>query len=78
MILYVQLNEFGLSCIWCFSFNAIDMLERLRGKRLMFVGDSISESQWESMVCMLQAVIPTNKKTMVHQSSLTIFKALVS
>lgn len=58
------------------SFNARDMLERLRGKRLMFVGDSISQSQWESMVCMLQAVIPSNKKTMISQSSLTIFKAL--
>lgn len=58
------------------SFNASDMLERLRGKRLMFVGDSISQSQWESMVCMLQAVIPANKKTIVHQSSLKIFKAL--
>lgn len=58
------------------SFNARDMLERLRGKRLMFVGDSISEDQWESMVCMLQAYIPANKKTVIRQSSLTIFKAL--
>jgi len=57
-------------------FNAKDMLWKLRGKRLMFVGDSITRSQWESMVCMLQAVIPSNKKTMIDRSPLTIFKAL--
>lgn len=57
-------------------FNARDLLWRLRGKRLMFVGDSISRSQWESMVCLLQAVIPDNKKTIISRSTLTIFKAL--
>eukprot|EP00253_Pinus_taeda_P017741 PITA_17741 len=57
-------------------FNATDMLWRLRRKRLMFVGDSISRSQWESMVCILQAVIPSNRETMIYRTSLTIFKAL--
>eukprot|EP00250_Pteridium_aquilinum_P009200 c18509_g2_i1 orf=202-1938(-) len=34
-------------------FNAVEMLERLRGKRVVFVGDSIGRNQWESMLCML-------------------------
>lgn len=34
-------------------FNAEEMLERLRGKRVVFVGDSIGRNQWESMLCML-------------------------
>ncbi|KAH9296140.1 hypothetical protein KI387_039728, partial [Taxus chinensis] len=61
-------------------FDARDMLERLRGKTLMFVGDSISRGQFESMLCLLQpALIPSNKKSMVEldaDSPLTTFKAL--
>ncbi|RWV97032.1 hypothetical protein GW17_00040208 [Ensete ventricosum] len=35
------------------KFNAQDVLERLRGKRVVFVGDSMSRTQWESLICML-------------------------
>ncbi|CAL1362903.1 unnamed protein product [Linum trigynum] len=35
------------------SFNARKVLEKLRGKRIVFVGDSLSRTQWESLVCML-------------------------
>ncbi|CAN6693674.1 unnamed protein product [Malus baccata var. baccata] len=34
-------------------FDARKMLEFIRGKRLVFVGDSINKNQWQSMVCML-------------------------
>ncbi|CAA0831664.1 Protein trichome berefringence-like 7 [Striga hermonthica] len=36
-------------------FNARKVLELLRGKRVVFVGDSLSRTQWESMVCMLMS-----------------------
>eukprot|EP01018_Ginkgo_biloba_P016806 Gb_26510 [translate_table: standard] len=39
-------------------FNASHMLERLRGKRLVYVGDSINRNQWESMLCLLRAAVP--------------------
>ncbi|XP_073306255.1 protein trichome birefringence-like 2 isoform X1 [Primulina huaijiensis] len=35
-------------------FNATDFLEGLRGKRLVFVGDSLNRNMWESLVCMLR------------------------
>ncbi|KAL6177049.1 hypothetical protein ACLB2K_053681 [Fragaria x ananassa] len=38
-------------------FNATKMLELIRGKRLVFVGDSINRNQWESMLCMLMGAV---------------------
>lgn len=30
------------------------MLELLKGKRLVFVGDSLNRNMWESMICILR------------------------
>ncbi|KAJ4757094.1 Protein trichome birefringence [Rhynchospora pubera] len=35
------------------TFDALKALEKLRGKRVVFVGDSMSRTQWESFICML-------------------------
>ncbi|XP_061350132.1 protein trichome birefringence-like 6 [Gastrolobium bilobum] len=43
-------------------FNATKMLELIRGKRLVFVGDSINRNQWESMLCMLLGAIRDPKR----------------
>ncbi|XP_008789200.2 protein trichome birefringence [Phoenix dactylifera] len=42
--------------------NATDMLERLRGKRLVFVGDSLNRNMWESLVCALRHSVKDKKK----------------
>ncbi|XP_004290565.1 PREDICTED: protein trichome berefringence-like 7 [Fragaria vesca subsp. vesca] len=34
-------------------FDARRVLEGLRGKRVVFVGDSLSRTQWESLICLL-------------------------
>ncbi|PWA73902.1 PMR5 N-terminal domain, PC-Esterase [Artemisia annua] len=36
------------------SLNATDFLERLRGKKMVFVGDSLNRNMWESLVCILR------------------------
>lgn len=57
--------------------NATEMWEKLRGKRLVFVGDSLNRGQWISMVCLLQSVVPADKKSMSPNAPLTIFRAKV-
>lgn len=55
--------------------NVMEMWEKLRGKRLMYVGDSLNRGQWISMVCLLHSVIPSDKRSMTPNAELTIFRA---
>ncbi|KAG2730550.1 hypothetical protein I3843_01G292900 [Carya illinoinensis] len=57
------------------SFNATLMLETLRGKRMMFVGDSLNRGQYVSFVCLLHSIIPKGAKSMETFDSLTVFTA---
>ena len=61
-----------------YSFNATLMLETLRGKRMMFVGDSLNRGQYVSMVCLLHKLIPEDEKSMETFDSLTVFTAKVT
>ncbi|XP_021736224.1 protein trichome birefringence-like 38 [Chenopodium quinoa] len=39
-------------------FDGQDFVTRFTGKKIMFVGDSLSLDQWQSFTCMLQASLP--------------------
>ncbi|KAL5983547.1 hypothetical protein ACLOJK_017634 [Asimina triloba] len=43
-------------------FNASNMLELIRGKRVVFAGDSINRNQWESMLCLLGGAVSDPKR----------------
>ncbi|KAM5560541.1 hypothetical protein ABKV19_021622 [Rosa sericea] len=73
---------FELCGIVCFRvktyklrFNATALLERLRNKRLVYVGDSLNRNQWVSMVCLIESAVPPELKSMHTNGSLTTFKA---
>ncbi|KAL3369251.1 hypothetical protein AABB24_009864, partial [Solanum stoloniferum] len=55
------------------SFNATLVLETLRGKRMLFVGDSLNRGQYVSMVCLVHRLIPENAKSMKTIGNFDVF-----
>lgn len=54
------------------------MLERLRGKRVTIVGDSLNRNQWESLACLLYSAIPASQAHIdVKNGVYKVFRAKV-
>ncbi|CAN0917115.1 Protein trichome birefringence-like 38 [Linum grandiflorum] len=49
-------------CILPRRFNGLEFLRRMRGKKIMFIGDSLSMNQYDSLLCLIHASIPPNSK----------------
>ncbi|KAL6520889.1 hypothetical protein OROGR_017458 [Orobanche gracilis] len=47
-------------------FNGTALLEKIRGKRLIFVGDSLNRNQWRSMLCLIESYLPASSKKVVE------------
>ncbi|XP_062186769.1 protein trichome birefringence-like 11 [Phragmites australis] len=54
-------------------FDAKKLLEILRNRRLLFIGDSIGRNQWESMLCMLSSAV-TDKSSVYEENGNPITK----
>ncbi|XP_010915618.1 protein trichome birefringence-like 39 [Elaeis guineensis] len=52
-------------------FDGKDFLWRWRGKKIMFVGDSISLNQWVSLNCMLLAAVPDTRSSFIRSDPLS-------
>lgn len=57
-------------------FDALFLLQRLRGKTILFIGDSLTNNQWQSMVCLLSSVLPQKGKKFMRGNPISSFKAL--
>ncbi|XP_009591917.1 protein trichome birefringence-like 33 [Nicotiana tomentosiformis] len=55
------------------SFNATLLLETLRGKRMLFVGDSLNRGQHHSLICLVNGLIPENAKSMETVGNFDVF-----
>jgi len=49
-------------------FDGKKFLERSIGKKIMFVGDSISNNMWQSLTCLLHIAVPNSNYTLTSQT----------
>ncbi|KAK2430337.1 protein PMR5 [Trifolium repens] len=57
-------------------FNGVEFLLKMKGKTVMFVGDSLGRNQWQSLICMLSAAVPHTQTQLVSGDPLSIFTFL--
>ncbi|KAL9152890.1 hypothetical protein ABFS82_10G012100 [Erythranthe guttata] len=55
------------------TFEARKLLEKLRGKKMLFVGDSVNRNQWESLICLLQTTVQPGKATWKMGAPLSVY-----
>ncbi|CAI8585863.1 unnamed protein product [Vicia faba] len=54
-------------------FNGVEFLMKMKGKTVMFVGDSLGRNQWQSLICMLSAAVPQSLTQLVSEDPLSTF-----
>ncbi|CAK8565948.1 unnamed protein product [Lathyrus sativus] len=57
-------------------FNGVQFLMGMKGKSIMFVGDSLGRNQWESLICMIYTAVPQSQTQLVRGEILSTFRFL--
>uniref|UniRef100_A0A1S3Y9Y7 Protein trichome birefringence-like 37 n=2 Tax=Nicotiana TaxID=4085 RepID=A0A1S3Y9Y7_TOBAC len=52
-------------------FDGKDFLKRWLGKKIMFVGDSLSLNMWESLACMLHSSVPNTTTSFTRKEAIS-------
>jgi hypothetical protein len=72
-ILYIKLYRqifylfFFLLKVMLFNrFDGVKFLETYKGKKITFVGDSISDNTWQSLACLLHIAVPESNYTLTR------------
>ncbi|KAI3474239.1 hypothetical protein Pfo_029027 [Paulownia fortunei] len=56
-------------------FNGRALLEKIRGKKLIFVGDSLNRNQWISLLCLIDSSLPpSSNKSLTLTGNLYFFQ----
>lgn len=56
----------------------MDFLVKYRGKKIMFVGDSLSLNQFNSLACMIHSWVPNTRTSFTKKDALSIITFQVS
>ncbi|KAG6437050.1 hypothetical protein SASPL_101957 [Salvia splendens] len=60
-----------------YRFNGTALLEKIRGKRVVFVGDSLNRNQWVSMLCLIESSLNQSlNKSVTRYENLFVFRAI--
>ncbi|XP_010524990.1 PREDICTED: protein trichome birefringence-like 39 [Tarenaya hassleriana] len=52
-------------------FNGLYFLRKMKGKKIMFVGDSLSSNMWQSLACLIYSWAPNSRFTLLRQKGLS-------
>ncbi|CAA0410697.1 unnamed protein product [Arabidopsis thaliana] len=58
------------------TFNGAQFLLKMKGKTIMFAGDSLGKNQWESLICLIVSSAPSTRTEMTRGLPLSTFRFL--
>ncbi|XP_010483461.1 PREDICTED: protein PMR5-like [Camelina sativa] len=58
------------------TFNGAEFLLKMKGKTIMFAGDSLGKNQWESLICLIMSSAPSTQIEMRRGLPLSTFRFL--